>query len=93
MLLAHRQAAPKQALVLQDVDTKDAHCLGSEPVLADGKTIGITASGALGMRLERSLAVTYAAAEYAVQGRNGHISLRAASRRPQHAAADLMRTC
>ncbi len=74
-LFAESRAAPKQALVLLEVDTQDAHCLGSEPVLADGTIIGITTSGAFGMRVQRSLAVAYVAAEYAVQGRQLQVDL------------------
>ena len=74
-LVAQSQVAPKHALVLLEVDTKDAHCMGSEPVLADGKIIGITTSGAFGMRVERSLAVAYVEAEYAAQGRQLQVDL------------------
>lgn len=67
-LQAQAAAGLTRSLVLLEVDAEEAHCLGSEPVLVDGRIVGITTSGAHGMRCGRSLAMAYVAAEHAVQG-------------------------
>lgn len=74
-LQAQAASGTQHALVLLEVDTTDAHCLGSEPVLLDGKIIGTTTSGAYGMRCTRSLAIAYVEAPYAVQGRTLQVDL------------------
>ncbi len=74
-LVAQAADALKRVLVLLDVDSIDAHCIGAEPVLMDGTIVGITTSGAHGMRCDRSLALAYVAAEHALQGRQLQVDL------------------
>ena len=58
----------KNKLVLLEVDAKGVDCMGSEPVMVDGKIMGITTTGAHGMRTGLSLAVAYVESAYAVAG-------------------------
>jgi dimethylglycine dehydrogenase len=58
----------KNKLVLLEVDAKGVDCMGSEPIMVDGKIIGITTTGAHGMRTGLSLAVGYVESVYAVAG-------------------------
>lgn len=67
-LVAQAAAGVSHKLVLLEVASSGAHCLGSEPVLIDGAAVGITTSGAHGMRCDRSLALAYVRAQYAVSG-------------------------
>jgi dimethylglycine dehydrogenase len=67
-LVAQSKTGLQNVLVLLQVASTDAHCIGSETVMKDGKVIGITTSGAHGMRCDLSLAVAYVEAAHAVQG-------------------------
>lgn len=58
----------KNSLVCLEVEGSGAHCIGSEPVLAGGKIIGITTSGAHGMRTGKSMALAYVDIASAVAG-------------------------
>ncbi len=50
------------------VDSDDADCWGSEPVLGDGELIGYVTSGGYGWRIDRSLAVGWIDAAHANLG-------------------------
>jgi dimethylglycine dehydrogenase len=67
-LVAQSAAGLGHKLVLLEVASSGVHCLGSEPVLLNGTAVGITTSGAHGMRCNRSLALAYVRAEYAEAG-------------------------
>ena len=41
------------------MDNTDSDCAGNEPVLADGKQVGLTTSGAYGHAVNKSLAFAY----------------------------------
>jgi dimethylglycine dehydrogenase len=47
-LLVCKDEIPKRQIAYVEVDASDADCLGSEPVFADGKVVGLTTSGAYG---------------------------------------------
>jgi dimethylglycine dehydrogenase len=58
-LLACEDAMPSRQIAYLEVDASDADCLGSEPVFADGKVVGLTTSGAYGHTTGKSLAFAY----------------------------------
>lgn len=58
-LLACKDATPSRQIAYLEVDASDADCLGSEPVFADGKVVGLTTSGAYGHTTGKSFAFAY----------------------------------
>jgi dimethylglycine dehydrogenase len=68
-LVAQAQAGLPHTLVALKVQSSGAHCLGSEPVLMGEQIIGITTSGAHGMRNDLSLALAYVKTAHAVEGK------------------------
>ena len=74
-LLALAASPPKRSMVCLEINSPGAHAIGSEPVLAAGKIIGITTSGAFGMRVGKSLALAYVEAEFAVDGQALEVDL------------------
>ena len=55
-------------LVYVSLDTKDADCLGNEPVLENEEIIGVTTSGAYGHIVGASLAFAYVQKKYSEPG-------------------------
>ena len=66
-LLARREQGLSQKLVYMSVDTKDADCVGSEPVFCADKLVGLVSSGGYGHTVGRSLAFAYVDAELATE--------------------------
>ena len=50
---------PRYKLATITVDTDKADCWGSEPVLQDGKVVGVVSSGGFGHHVDRSIAMVY----------------------------------
>jgi dimethylglycine dehydrogenase len=55
-------------IVYTEVDASDTDARGGEPVLAAGRCIGVTTSGAYGHRVEKSLAFACVDPEFAAPG-------------------------
>lgn len=64
-VLAEKNKPSSHRLVLMQVDAGPADALGSEPILHDGKLVGLTTSGAYGYRVEKSLAMGFVKRELA----------------------------
>ena len=56
---ASKQKGPRISLVYMEVDASDADCAGNEPVLQNGKVVGLTTGGAFGHAVKKSLAFAY----------------------------------
>ena len=65
----------KTKLVYLEVEAKDADVLGNEPVLCNGKIIGLTTSGAYGFRVKKSLAFAYIEASFNEIGKELSINI------------------
>jgi len=50
---------PRYRLATLTVDTTEADCWGNEPVLQDGKVVGVVSSGGYGHHVDRSIAMVY----------------------------------
>ena len=76
-------AAPQRPfkIVYAEVDAEDTDVRGGEPVLADGRCIGVTTSGAYGHRVRKSLAFACVPPEFAAPGSVFDILLQGKSRR------------
>ncbi len=63
-------AAPERPfkIVYTEVDAPDIDARGGEPVLAGGRCIGVTTSGAYGHRVQKSLAFACVDPEFAAPG-------------------------
>jgi dimethylglycine dehydrogenase len=57
--LISKQRGARIKLVYLAVDAGDADCIGGEPVLANGRSVGVTTSGAFGFYTGQSLAFAY----------------------------------
>jgi dimethylglycine dehydrogenase len=66
--LASKQQGARIKLVYLAVDAGDADCLGGEPVMANGRAVGVTTSGAYGFSVAQSLAFAYVEPALAVPG-------------------------
>lgn len=66
--LERREARPDLICVYGEMDADDADCRGNEPVVVDGRTIGLTTSGAWGHTVAKSLFFAYVEPEFAVAG-------------------------
>ena len=66
--LASKQQGARIQLVYLAVDAGDADCLGGEPVMAAGKPVGVTTSGAYGFTVKQSLAFAYVEPAFAKPG-------------------------
>jgi len=67
VLKQKEQGIPRK-LVCLVVDAKDSDPWGYNPILKDGKQIGMTSSGGYGHRVEKSIALGYVALEFAAVG-------------------------
>ena len=50
---------PRYRLATLTVDADKADCWGNEPVLQDGKVVGVVSSGGFGHHVDRSIAMVY----------------------------------
>lgn len=66
--LASKQQGPRFSLVYLQVDVVDADCLGSEPVSAGDRLVGVTTSGGYGFATGKSYAFAYVEPAQAVPG-------------------------
>lgn len=57
--LRARERGPRSVLAYLEVDAGDADCLGSEPVFARERLVGVTTSGGYGYASRKSLAFAY----------------------------------
>ncbi|MCP4011325.1 MAG: FAD-dependent oxidoreductase [Proteobacteria bacterium] len=64
-VLARKQEKPSSKLVTLTVDAADADALGNEPVLSNGRVVGVTTSGGYGHFVEKSIALAYVEPEFA----------------------------
>ncbi len=80
---------PEQTLklVCLVVDAKDSDPWGYNPILKDGKRIGMTSSGGYGHRVEKSIAMAYVKPEFAKPGTKMDVEILG---RPQPAEVVLM---
>ncbi len=67
-LLQRKQEGVAIRLVYLTVDADDADVLGNEPVLANGRSVGLTTSGAYGHAVRQSIAFAYVEPAYAAPG-------------------------
>jgi dimethylglycine dehydrogenase len=74
-------------IVYAEVDAEDTDARGGEPVLAAGRCIGVTTSGAYGHRVQKSLAFACVDPEFAAPGSTFDILLQGESRRARVLAA------
>jgi dimethylglycine dehydrogenase len=74
-LLAQTQTGLPDTLVLLSLDAVEMHCLGAEPVLLDDRIVGITTSGAHGMRVNARLALAYVKTVNAIEGAQLYVDL------------------
>jgi dimethylglycine dehydrogenase len=82
-------AAPERPfrIVYTEVDAQETDARGGEPVLAAGRCIGVTTSGAYGHRVRKSLAFACVDPEFAGPGSAFDILLQGESRRARVLAA------
>ena len=68
--------APREQLVVLEVDAKTADASGGEPVfLRDGTPVGRVSSGAYGYTVQKSLALCFIKAEHAGAGNEFDIAI------------------
>ena len=66
---------PRIQLVYMTVDAQDADPLGNEPVMANGKVVGVSTSGGYGYTVGQTLAFAYVEPDYAAPGTELEIKL------------------
>ena len=81
------QAPRPYKIVYVEVDASDTDARGGEPVLASGRSIGVTTSGAYGHRVQKSLAFACVDPAYAAPGSVFGILLQGEERRATVLAA------
>ena len=68
--------APREQMVLLEVDAVDADASGGEPIfLIDGTPVGQVSSGGFGYTVSRSLALAYLKSRYAEPGTEVHVTI------------------
>ncbi len=67
-LEARKQQGITTQCVYMSVDVTDADCRGNEPVMVDGKAIGVVTSGMYGHAVDKCLAFAYVDAAHAAPG-------------------------
>jgi dimethylglycine dehydrogenase len=67
-LLERKRQGVAIQLVYLIVDADDADAMGNEPILANGRLVGLTTSGAFGHAVKESIAFAYVEPAYAVPG-------------------------
>jgi dimethylglycine dehydrogenase len=78
--LESKRSGPRTLLTYMEVDATDADCLGNEPVLCEGRLVGLTTSGAYGFAVRKSLAFAYMDPVIARAGREFEIMVRGEKR-------------
>jgi dimethylglycine dehydrogenase len=74
-------------IVYAELDAQDTDARGGEPVLAGGRCIGVTTSGAYGHRVRKSLVFASVEPAFAAPGNGFHIVLQGEPRRARVLAA------
>lgn len=72
---ARKTRQPAQVCVYGELDAVDADCRGNEPVLADGRIVGITTGGAYGHTVGKSVFFAYVEPRFAKPGSSFEIDL------------------
>ncbi|MEE2980217.1 MAG: FAD-dependent oxidoreductase [Pseudomonadota bacterium] len=67
-LVIRNEEGVDTTLVYLTVDADDADCMGNEPIMADGRVIGVTTSGAYGHTVGQSIAFAYVEPAFAEPG-------------------------
>jgi dimethylglycine dehydrogenase len=67
-LTAERGSGSPRRLVSLHIKASDADAMGAEPVIVEGRIVGLTSSGAYGHRLGVSIALAYVEAAYCTSG-------------------------
>ena len=88
-LLQRKQEGVAIQLVYLTVDADDADVLGNEPVLANGRSVGLTTSGAYGHAVRQSIAFAYVEPAYAAPGTELEVAILGDPRRARVAAEPL----
>jgi dimethylglycine dehydrogenase len=57
--LASKQQGPRIKLAYMEIDAGDSDCRGNEPIMLDGRVVGLTTGGAYGFAVEKSLTFAY----------------------------------
>jgi dimethylglycine dehydrogenase len=74
-LLRRREQGAAIQLVYLSVEAGDADPLGNEPVIANGRIVGVTTSGGFGHAVGQSLAFAYVEAQYAAPSSAVEVSI------------------
>ncbi len=67
-LIIRKEEGVDTKLVYLTVDADDADCMGNEPIIADGRVVGVTTSGGYGHAVGQSLAFAYVEPAFAEPG-------------------------
>ena len=67
-LVIRKEEGVDTTLVYLTVDADDTDCMGNEPIMADGRVIGVTTSGAYGHTVGQSIAFAYVEPAFAEPG-------------------------
>ena len=67
-LIIRKEERIATKLVYLTVDADDADCMGNEPIIADGRVVGVTTSGGYGHEVGQSLAFAYVEPVFAEPG-------------------------
>ncbi len=80
-LLRRKQDGVGTRLVYLTLDAGDAECMGNEPVLADGRIVGVTTSGGYGHAVGQSIAFAYVEPAFAAPGTEIEVAVLGDARR------------
>ena len=88
-MLQRKQQGVAIQLVYLAVDADNADVLGNEPVLANGRSVGLTTSGAYGHAVRQSIAFAYVEPAYAAPGTELEVAILGDPRRARVVAEPL----
>ncbi len=88
-LLKRKQEGLGTQLVYLTVDAGDTECMGNEPVLVDGRVVGMTTSGGYGHVIKQSIAFAYVEPAYAAPGTEIEVAILGDRRRARVVAEPL----
>ena len=88
-LVKRKQTGVGTRLVYLTVDAGDAECMGNEPVLADGRVVGMTTSGGYGHAVGQSIAFAYVEPAHAAPGTEIEVAILGDPRRARVVAEPL----
>ncbi|MCH7931010.1 MAG: GcvT family protein [Proteobacteria bacterium] len=88
-LLKRKQEGIGTQLVYLTVDAGDAECMGNEPVLVDGRVVGMTTSGGYGHAVGQSIAFAYVEPAHAAPGTEIEVAILGDPRRARVVAEPL----